>query len=110
MMTEQVIKYTSKTRRSRINKITVIPWITTIFVSLSGQIFFETPYKSMMIWGAIGNSGWFLIWMLFLRFWPSNKSSSVNEVLSIKRSYPWIVAGLICISFFIFLMGPGIQF
>jgi hypothetical protein len=65
----------------------------------------------MMIWGAIGTSGFFLIWMLFLRFWPFNKKRiDPIEVLPLKRSYPWIIIGLVSLLFFIFIMGPGISF
>ncbi len=106
----QFIGNKKKLRRKRINIISVIPWVTCILVSLSGLIFFQTSQKTMMIWGAIGTSGFFLIWMLLLRFWPLNKRIDPIEILPLKRSYPWIIIGLVSLLFFIFIMGPGINF
>ncbi len=107
----QFIGKDKKTQKSRITKITFIPWLTCILMSLSGLILYETDQLYMMIMGAIGTSGWFLIWMLLLRFWPFNKKIvKETKFLPINRSYAWMSMGLISLVFFIFIMGRGISF
>ena len=69
-------------RRKRVNLISVAPWIIFILVSLSGLICFQN----------------------------SQRIIDPTEVLPLTRSYSWIIIGLVSLIFYIFVMGPGINF
>ena len=100
-----------KFRKARISKLTVIPWVTFTVVSLSGILLFKTDQKMMMIMGAFGNTAIFLVWILLLRFWKSQKNEmTIMNPIPLERNYGWIASGSLLLLFYIFIMGPGIYF
>ncbi|WP_411030566.1 hypothetical protein [Spongiimicrobium sp. 3-5] len=90
-------------------KIFGIPVLTATLISVSAALIMPTDDRLLMIWGGVGNSLFFLTGMLVLVFIPSSKEK-IKEVSSFEGNRRLLIASVILMGFYLFVMSPGITF
>jgi hypothetical protein len=96
-------------RRRRMTLLTLIPYLTAIVVKVSAGFMNPSPDKMLVFLGSFGATGFFLVWINFVRFWPFTKqTTSSQKAAELGPSIPWLVIGFVALILFVGVLGPGI--
>ncbi len=96
-------------RRRRMTLLTLVPYLSAIALKVSAGLLNPSPDRMLIFLGSLGATGFFLVWLNFVRYWPLNKQFiASSEAAELDISIPWLVIGFVSAVLFVGLLGPGI--
>jgi hypothetical protein len=96
-------------RRKRMTVLTLTPYLMAIVIKMSAAAISPNPDKTLVLLGAFGATGFFLIWINLLRFWPLGKGrETARPAVQLARSVPWIAIAAVTLALYIGVLGRGI--
>lgn len=96
-------------RRKRMTTLTLTPYVVAIVIKMSAAAVSPNNDKMLVLLGAFGATGFFLIWINLLRFWPLRGAVKASgQSIAIEQSWPWILAGAIALVLYVGVLGRGI--
>jgi hypothetical protein len=100
----------SSVNKARFGRITLIPYIAAIVLACLAGLLNPGGWQTMLSAGFPAAAAAFGLTQMDHLIDPSLGKSSLEASLPLQRSYPWIVAGVVVLVFFVAVLGPGIRF
>lgn len=91
----------------KISVLTFYPYLAAIVLKVSAGLMNPSDELMLIVLGSFGATGFFLIWMNLVRFWPYRQVVNLNAPY-ISLNYKWIVSGIVAFLLFVFVLGAGI--
>ena len=88
----------------------IVPYITSMVVSVSASILVPHPDRWLMISGGIGGSLGFLFWMLIVPILPTPDNQLVQNESGVEFNLGVFIGCVLLGLAYIFILGPGINF
>jgi hypothetical protein len=97
--------------RSTLLKVTVIPVLVLIIIqtlSVLGSPFAFYPPELSHLGASIFIFIHFILWIILVNVIPVSQASKELEGIGLDRSSHWLVAGVVVLIVFVFILGPGL--
>ncbi len=91
----------------KISILTFYPYLAAIVLKVLAGLMNPSEEKMLIVLGSFGATGFFLIWMNLVRYWPYRRFGS-QQVPNIGLNAKWIYSGFVAFLLFVFVLGAGI--
>ena len=96
-------------RGRRMTVLTLTPYLMAIVIKMSAAAISPNEDKMLVLLGAFGATGFFLVWINLLRFWPLGRErEAARPAVELGRSMPWIVIAAVTLALYVGVLGRGI--
>jgi hypothetical protein len=89
--------------------LTLTPYLMAIVIKMSAAAISPNDDKMLVLLGAFGATGFFLVWINLLRFWPLGRGrEAAGPAVELGRSMPWIAIAAVTLALYVGVLGRGI--